>query len=96
MPSTAVILGIPVITAIGCDNWGSGIQRNEINRLGHVHINNKMVRRSGCKPEQAVTSSRMTARGHRRPPEGAGTLRGHTPLVEMLEEADAELTGVIV
>ncbi len=38
----------------------------------------------------------MTARGHRRPPEGAGTLRGHTPLVEMLEEADAELTGVIV
>ena len=30
-PPYPVILGTLVITAIGCDNWGSGIQRNEGN-----------------------------------------------------------------
>ncbi len=30
-----------------------GNPQNRGNHLGHLHINNKMIRRSGCKPEQA-------------------------------------------
>ena len=46
-PQNPVILVTPVITAIGCDDWGDGNPEEQRQPpVGHVHINNKMVRRS--------------------------------------------------
>ena len=38
----SVILATPVITAIGCDDWGDGNPEEQRQPpVGHLHINNK-------------------------------------------------------